>query len=224
MSNVIIISLAYLAGISLLLLLNEVNYHWFRIKGEYTRKMAHVAATLATLPFPYLFSSHWYVLALALLFFGVLWLTQKSQHLNSIHDIRRRSYGSYILPVAIYVTFLIYTKTGNPIMYILPITILAICDPVAALAGMSVKKYNRKLTLPGQNSQKTLVGSLAFFVSSAVLSAIVLFWNQLYEPFIIYRMVIAVAIWSTLAELFSWRGSDNMTIPLSVQFVLIWLV
>ncbi len=224
MTNVLIISLAYLAGISLLLLLNEVNYRWFRIKGEYTRKMAHVVATLATLPFPFLFSSHWYVLVLAALFFGVLWFTQKSQHLNSIHDIRRKSYGSFLLPVAIYVTFLIYTNTGNPVMYILPITILAICDPVAALAGMSVKRYNRKLTLPGHNSQKTLIGSLAFFASSALISAVVLFWSQSSEPNTIYRMVIAIALFSTLAELFSWRGSDNLTIPLSVQLALIWLI
>jgi len=224
MSNVIIISLAYLTGISLLLLLNEVNYRWFRIKGEYTRKMAHVAAALATLPFPYLFSSHWYVLILALLFFVVLWATQKSQFLNSIHDIKRRSYGSYLLPVAIYVTFLIYTKTEDPVTYILPITILAICDPVAALAGMSMKKYNPKLSLPGQSSQKTLAGSLAFFLSSAVLSAVVLFWSQFSEPNVIFRMTILIAILSTLAELFSWRGSDNLTIPLSVQFALVCLV
>jgi len=33
----------------------------------------------------------------------------------------------------------------------------------------------------------------------------------------------AVAVVSTLAELFSWRGSDNLTIPLGAAFTLLLL-
>lgn len=223
MNSVVMISLGYFAGISLLLLLNEVNYQWFKVKGEYSRKVAHVIATLATLPFPYLFSSHWYVLGLALLFFAVLWFTQGSKHLNSIHDINRPSIGSYLLPVAIYCTFLIYTYIGDPVMYILPITILAICDPVAAISGMSMKKHNRSLSLPGIPSKKTVAGSMAFFLSSGLISVVLLSWGQEGSIIKVVYVSVIIAFVGTLAELFSWRGSDNLTIPLSIQLVL-WLL
>ncbi len=217
------ISLGYLAGISLLLVLNEANYRWFKIKGEYSRKIAHVLATLATLPFPYVFSSHWYVLGLAVLFFGVLWFSQRIQQLDSIHDITRDSYGSFLLPLAIYVTFLIYTFSGDPVMYILPITILAICDPVAAIAGMSMKKHNRILSLPGIPSKKTVAGSMAFFLSSGLISVVFLSWGQEGAIIKVVSVSVIIAFVGTLAELFSWRGSDNLTIPLCVQLVL-WLL
>ncbi|MBY5957368.1 hypothetical protein KUV50_04415 [Membranicola marinus] len=223
MDNVLLISLGYLFGISLLLIFNEVNYRWFKIKGEYSRKIAHVLATLATLPFPFLFSSHWYVFFLAALFFVVLWSSQRIRQLNSIHDIARNSYGSYLLPLAIYFTFLGYTFSGDPVMYILPITILAICDPVAALAGMSVKKYNRTLSLPGIPTKKTVVGSFAFLCASAILSLIILNWWSEWTLNKMVLMSINIAIVSTLAELLSWRGSDNLTIPLSVQLT-VWIL
>lgn len=223
MNSVLMVSLGYLAGISLLLVVNEANYRWFKIKTEYSRKMAHVIATLATLPFPYLFSSHWYVLGLAFLFFVVLWFTQRSKHLNSIHNISRRSIGSYLLPAAIYSTFLIYSFTGDPLMYILPITILAICDPVAAIFGMSFKKNNRSLSLPGLPSKKTVAGSMAFFLSSGLISVILLSWGQEGSFFKVGYVSVIIAFVGTLAELFSWRGSDNLTIPLSVQLVL-WMM
>lgn len=224
MDNVLWISLGYLVGISLLLIFNEVNYRWFKIKGEYSRKIAHVLATLATLPFPFLFSSHWYVFGLAALFFVVLWSSQRIRQLNSIHDIARNSYGSYLLPLAIYFTFLGYTYSGAPVMYILPISILAICDPVAALVGMSVKRYNRTLSLPGIPSKKTVLGSLAFFGSSGILSVVLLTWGLEASMDKLVFMSIIIAIVGTLAELISWRGSDNLTIPLSVQLILwIWI-
>lgn len=223
-NNVLLVTLAYLVGISLLLVLNEANYRWLKMKGEYSRKMAHVLATLATVPFPYLFTSHWYVFGLAFLFFGVLYFSQRYKQLNSIHEIGRRSIGSYLLPASIYLTFLIYTFTGNPVIYIIPITILAVCDPVAALVGMSVKTRNVKLTVPWQRSDKTLVGSLAFYVSSMLISIGLLNWFGEGDILSIIRSSLVIALIGTLAELISFRGSDNLTIPLSVQLTLLWLI
>src|SRR5690625_7442279 len=100
MDNVLIISIIYFIGIAILLIANELYYRYLGVKGEYSRKFAHITATFATLPFPYIIPSHWYILVLALLFFAVLYVTQRSTFLNSIHDIRRRSVGSYLLPVS----------------------------------------------------------------------------------------------------------------------------
>ncbi|MBT6765982.1 MAG: phosphatidate cytidylyltransferase, partial [Prolixibacteraceae bacterium] len=55
MVNIIVLSLVYLVGISLLLVFNELNYRRLKVKGEFTRKFAHFTSTLAVVPFPYIF-------------------------------------------------------------------------------------------------------------------------------------------------------------------------
>jgi phytol kinase len=89
MTNIIVISILYLVGISLLLIFNELNYRRLKVKGEFTRKFAHFTATLAVVPFPYIFPSHWYVLILASIFFALLFIKHQIKQLRSINDIER---------------------------------------------------------------------------------------------------------------------------------------
>ncbi|RUT73382.1 phosphatidate cytidylyltransferase [Ancylomarina longa] len=221
MNNIIVLSFVYLVGIVLLLAFNELNYRRFKIKGEFTRKFAHFAATLATVPFPYIFPSHWYILVLALLFFAVLFITQYSKQLKSIHDIDRKSIGSYLLPLSIYLTFLISCELNSKILYILPMLILAICDPMAAILGMNIEKFNGRINLFGYKFNKTWLGSGAFLLTSFVISIIALYFNRELFDLKTFWLAFSIALISTLAELISWRGSDNLTIPLSVVLILV---
>jgi len=220
MDNVLIISIIYFIGIAILLIANELYYRYLGVKGEYSRKFAHITATLATLPFPYIIPSHWYILVLALLFFAVLYVTQRSTFLNSIHDIRRRSVGSYLLPVSIYITFLISSILDSKILFILPMLILAICDPVAAIVGMSVKRFNKNIQIGGYILQKTWLGSAGFLVSSFIITIIALYLHLGALNLKTIYISLMVGAVGTLAELVSWRGSDNLTIPLSVLLIL----
>jgi len=221
MVNTIVLSFVYLIAIVLLLVFNELNYRRFKLKGEITRKFAHFTATLAVVPFPYIFTSHWYVFALALIFFAVLFITKFSKQLKSIHDIERRSVGSYLLPLSIYTTFLISFLLENKFIYLLPMLILAICDPMAAILGISMKTYNGRIVLFGRKLHKTWLGSGSFLVSSLVISIIALYFHREVFDLKTFWLALVVAITSTLAELISWRGSDNLTIPLSVVFILV---
>ncbi len=224
MENIIVLTFVYLIGIVLLLAFNELNYRRLNIKGEITRKFAHFTATLAAVPFPYIFPSHWYVLVLALLFFAGLYITQNSKQLRSIHDIERKSIGSYLLPISIYATFLISGLLNNYFLYILPMLILAICDPMAAILGINIKKNNGRIKIFGHKLNKTWLGTTAFFVTSFVISLIALYFHL--EVFVLktFWIASAVAITTSMAELFSWRGSDNLTIPLTALLVLAMLL
>lgn len=221
MGNTITLSVVYLIAISLLLIFNELNYRRFKVKGEITRKFAHFVSTLAVVPFPYIFSSHWYVLILASVFFIVLFITQHSKFLNSIHDIERKSVGSYLLPLSIYVSFYLASKYEMKFYYILPMLILAICDPMAAILGMNIKQKNQKIIIFGIDTGKTILGSGAFLVTSFMISIIALFFNRGVFDFKTFWLALLVSVIGTLAELISWRGSDNLTIPLSVCFTLL---
>jgi dolichol kinase len=224
MGNTITLSVVYLLAIGLLLIFNELNYRRFKVKGEITRKFAHFVSTLAVVPFPYIFTSHWYVFILASIFFVFLFVTQYSKQLKSIHDIERKSVGSYLLPFSIYITFYLSTKFDLKFYYILPMLILAICDPMAAILGMNIKKKNQDIVIFGIHTGKTILGSGGFLVTSFFISIIALYFNRGVFDFKTFWLATAVAIISTLAELFSWRGSDNLTIPLSVCFTLLWLL
>lgn len=221
MVNTVVLAFVYLLGIGILLIFNELNYRHLKVKGEITRKFAHFTATLATVPFPYIFSSHWYVLILAAIFFVVLFATQYGKQLKSIHDIERKSVGSYLLPFSIYITFLISCLLNSKFMYILPMLILAVCDPMAAILGMSTRKNNGKIRLFGIKTTKTVIGSCAFLVTSFIISLIALYFHRTVFDLKTFWLAMAVALVGTLAELVSWRGSDNLSIPVGVVIVLI---
>ena len=221
MENLVVLSIVYLIGISVLLVFNELIYRRLSPSGEITRKFAHFSATLATVPFPYIFSSHWYVLILALLFFVVLFFTRNGKQLKSIHDIKRKSVGSYLLPLSIYITFLISSLMENKFIYILPILILAVCDPMAAIMGINIKNYNGRIKIAGKKLNKTWLGSGTFLVTSFVISIIALYFNRGVFDFESFWLAMLVAVTSMLAELISWRGFDNLSIPLSAVLILV---
>jgi phytol kinase len=224
MGTILLLSFVYLIGIVILLAFNELNYRRLKVKGEVTRKFAHFTGTLAVIPFPYIFTSHWYVFVLALLFFLGLFITQFSKQLNSIHDIERKSVGSYLLPLSIYVTFLISYLLDNKFIYVLPMLILAICDPMAAILGINIKKYNGRIKVFGYKLNKTWLGSGAFLLTSFIISVIALYFHQELFNVKTFWLALAIAVAGTLAELISWRGSDNLTIPLSIVLVLVVLL
>lgn len=224
MGNTITLSIVYFVAIILLLGFNELNYRRLNVKGEITRKFAHFTATVAVVPFPYIFSSHWYVLVLAFIFFVALFVTQYSKQLKSIHDIERKSVGSYLLPAAIYLTFLISNLLDNKFIYILPMLILGICDPMAAIVGMGMKKNNHQIKLFGIATGKSIFGSGAFLFTSFIISLIALYFHRGLFDFKTFWLAAVIAAISSLAELISWRGSDNLTIPVSVAFGLLWLL
>ncbi|MFW6371787.1 MAG: phosphatidate cytidylyltransferase, partial [Bacteroidota bacterium] len=221
MGNQLALTFIFLVAIISLLVFTELIYRRLGLKGEVTRKIAHFTATLSTITFPYLFNDHWYVLALAAFFFIVLFVSRHGTQLKSIHDITRKSVGSYLLPIAIYLTFYISYKMNSSFHFILPILILAISDPAAGIMGINMKIYNHRIRLFGHTLNKTILGSATFFVSSFMISVIALYFNRVVFDLKTFWLALGIALVSTLVEMFSWKGSDNLFIPLSVILMLV---
>jgi len=221
MKNQIALTFIFLIAITCLLVFNELGYRRLGLKGEITRKFAHFTATLSTVTFPYLFNDHWYVLVLALIFFIVLFISRNGTQLKSIHDIDRKSAGSYLLPLSIYLTFLVSVKLGNKFLYILPILILSICDPMAGILGINLKSYNHNIHIFRYKTKKTWLGSGSFLVSSFIISLIALYFYRMAFDLKPFWLALGIAVAGTLAELFSGRGTDNIFVPLSVLLMLV---
>jgi dolichol kinase len=99
--------------------------------------------------------------------------------------------------------------------------ILAISDPMAAILGINIKAYNGRIKLFGEKLNKTWLGSGAFLVSSFVISLIALYFHRGIFDLKAFWLALTIGIVTTLAELISWRGSDNISIPLSAVAVLV---
>lgn len=88
--------------------------------------------------------------------------------LKSINAIERSLVGSIAYPIAVYGCYLAYDFYDKTLLfYYLPILILAISDPLAAL--VLGKTWPWGVYKSGED-KKTLMGSMAFFVSAFFVS------------------------------------------------------
>ena len=206
--NAILLSFVFI----LLFGIAELLYHKAKVKAEYTRKLVHITGGLITLLFPLLLNNHWYVLILSILFFGILFFSIQYGILPSINAVKRATRGSLLFPVAVYICYLTFERSGNDIKFFyLPILILSFSDSLAALAGKAwpIGKYHL-----GKHT-KTLMGSSMFLLSAFIISVLLLNISQtnVYgQPQTLYTATL-IATTTTGVEAVCNKGYDNITIP-----------
>ncbi|MCB0696201.1 MAG: hypothetical protein KDC07_02485 [Chitinophagaceae bacterium] len=221
MSAELIILLQLAACFLVLFGIAELLYHFANVKAELTRKIVHIGTGLLTLLFPVYLSYTWQVVLICSSFLVLLLLSTRFRFLQAINNIDRKSAGSHLYPVIVVIVFIYYkyqsvsSSFDDYLYFYLPVLLMAICDPVAALVG------NRLGQVKGQ---KTRAGSIAFFLS-AVIVAVVLFslFNthaQSIAMTIVYSL--GIALFTAIAERYSKHGLDNMTIPLAA-IAFLWM-
>lgn len=199
--------------------LAEWLYHFVKVKAEWTRKIVHVGTGLLTLLFPVVLGSHWQVLFLCASFLVILLASLKFGWLPSINAIDRFSFGSILFPMIVYALFLVFQMAGKGLLiFYLPILILAICDPVAALVGKRFPFGPYRIMGCG----KSAAGSLAFLISALLVTAMTIFALNAVSAGT--RPILLVAPIATVAEALGVKGMDNLTIPASVVLTLCLIV
>jgi dolichol kinase len=196
----------FLSYFSLIIILCEL-LHRRGVAVEYTRKLAHALATLSCLFATSCFSSHWYVSGLIIATFSILYIGCQKKLFPSINSVSRKTCGAYMLPVSIGLVYYLSLYLKNELFFILPVVILAISDSLACILG---RNYKSKIIV----ANKTLIGSIVFFLSTFILSSFIL-WFSLEEIRSI-GIALGVSVIATGVELISPNGSDNLTIPLLV--------
>ncbi|NOQ73724.1 MAG: phosphatidate cytidylyltransferase [Crocinitomix sp.] len=207
-----LINMAIYTGLFLALFaIAELLYHYAKVYVEITRKTVHLGTGLITLSFPIFLTTHWSVLILTVSFVVILALSKKFNLLKSINGITRTSRGSILYPIIIYTTYLIFTLFDDVLFFYLPILILAICDPIAALTGKKWPIGKFKIF----KETKTLMGSSCFFISCVILttSFVIPLRDNWFE---ITCVTLFISIVTTVVEAASQKGWDNLFIPLSV--------
>ena len=205
----------YAASFLVLFGITEIMYYR-RVHVEFTRKTAHVGTGLITLTFPLFLETHWSVLILCISFVGILHFSNKYKVLKSINGIRRKSKGSILYPIIIYMTYWIFTLFDDVLFFYLPILILAVCDPLAAYTG---RKWPRGVYTVGTDT-KTMTGSTFFFISCVLLT--LFFTINLRDSWLeIICVTLFIGLFTTIAEGLSQKGWDNLFIPLTVTVTLL---
>jgi dolichol kinase len=219
MIDQITITTLFFTGFCCIIYAAEYLHKHYAINPEYTRKMAHSIATLSSLIFIYTIKSHWYILILGLFFFVLLLVAKRMKLFNSIDAVNRKTGGSYLLPVSVYIVFYIASTSGNNLLFILPILLLGISDPLAGFIGTYFRNRINKITLFNYLLDKTILGSSVFFMSTLIISLITLYLFD-YELSKLLFLSILIAVTTTVTELLSPYGTDNLTVPLITVMLL----
>ncbi len=204
---------ALLAGMIILLTLTE---YWFRRRpqsAETMRKFIHIGTGVAVLPAPWLFRSHLPILLITIAFATAnLWSIRRGR-LKSIHEVSRVSFGTFYYPLSFAILLLLFWERDVMILSI-AFALMAFGD---AAAGLVAQQFPHRKILPLPWDKKSLPGCAAMFVASALITGLgLLVFHQRHAlSFVVgCEVAMAIGLLATAAETLSYRGSDNLTVPL----------
>jgi phytol kinase len=189
----------------------------FGIDAEMQRKLIHVTTGTVALFFPLLFTN---ALPVFLLIGAalILMFALRSPALASVggvlHDVKRESYGEIYLALAIAFTF--FRAQGEPILYVLPLLVITLSDTASALVGTS---YGRR-RFPVEDGTKSLEGVVAFFTVTWLVAMVTLLLLTDAPRLNVVILSFLIAAFCALVEAESWRGLDNLFVPIGAHLLL----
>jgi dolichol kinase len=203
-----------------------------RLDPEVGRKLVHISLGLYCLAFPLVFEHAWEVAITCALALGIFMLARgmMRQSLGAgLHGVERTSYGELLFAVSVALLFwlkdghfIAVAVQGKPppmgsVLYIVPILILTLCDAASAVVG---SRYGKRLFRIEEGS-KSVEGVVVFAVTAWLMSLIAFL---LLTPNIgrgeVILLAFITAAFGALLEAASWRGLDNLFIPLGLYFLL----
>lgn len=219
MSSQFLSLLVFLLLLLLLIIVTEVLHRFLKWPAEQSRKFLHVSGGIMCLLFPSFFHSHWWLLPLATLAFLLLFISYRKKLLPSVHLTKRHSVGSVLFPLPVYVCFLTADILHDNLYFYLPVSLLTISDTAAEIGG-NKWGYRSKKFFAGQ---KTLAGSVSFFITALPLICGWLYFMNNNQPLInIAAAGLIIAFITTVTELITLHGWDNLSVP-AVTLLLIML-
>ena len=189
---------AFLSAIGLLtfFLIVEVIFRWRQLDPEQSRRLSHMTGTLFGIGIASYFSRSIFI-TIALLFLAIIIISRRKNYFSHIHKVFRKTFGEELLPVGLLVSYLI--SNANPDIFIPTFLITGFSDPVN---GYVVQK-----------SKSRMFGSAMFLLTAFVI----LFFFSDIKPL----TAILIGLSATIVERLSSYGTDNLTVPAIVAWLLL---
>jgi dolichol kinase len=187
---------------------------------ELTRKAVHFGGGMIALAFPLVFGSPITVAILALLFSGLLILTRRLGILGSVQGVERITIGEIIYPIAIASTLFLSTISGGPLLYWIPLLILAVSDAAAGIIGKGYGRHRYRIS----GETKSVEGSLAFYISSflIILAGLAISGDLGLPAMLLIAHITSLLL--TAVEAVSPNGIDNLAVPIAAWGLLALLI
>jgi phytol kinase len=214
--GLIVASVAMLLVVMVAVKLAGRRYAW---SAELQRKCVHVATGLYALTLPLTFSERWPVLVLIGVAGAVMLVLRQPRFAkaglgSALHGVERTSYGELLL--ALSVGFIFCFSIDRPVLFVLPITVLTLSDAAAAMIGT---RYGRRL-FAVEAGTKSLEGVAAFFLVTWIVAMVVLLTMTDIGRVNVALLSLAIAAFGALVEADSWRGFDNLFVPVGIHLFL----
>jgi len=172
-----------------------------RLPLELTRKATHIL-TGVTVALSAFYVEHSYLLLLSLMFIVVIAVSRSRGIFRSIHDPERSGAGELWYPTGILLAAILFPE---PRVFMYAILILAVSDGLAGVVG----KLLGKRQVVYISAPKTYLGTSVFVVTAFGLSLLVV------SP----TAAIVAALYLALIELLSFKGMDNLILPLAAGVI-----
>lgn len=174
-----------------------VKNHYLEVESG--RKILHLVSILSCALVIHLTENRASLGIIFMIFFIILMVIA---HKNVLIPSERKSYGIALFAFA----FAVLLWSDLPLKSILfGAVVLAISD---ALAGWIGQKYAvRKIVFLSES--KSWLGFTVFFISTAIIAIAFIGFSP---------VILIIALIPALSELFSYKGSDNLTIPIIAAF------
>ena len=201
-----------------------------KIPDELFRKLLHFVLLGAYIPFLFAFETWWSAALLAIMlivvFYPVLALAVRIPAFSSFVNERKRGEFKSSLVLALGVMAgsicLCWGWLGDRYLVLACVYAWGVGDAFAALIGKQFGKH--KICLPFADSRKSIEGSLAMFVTSAVAVCIVMLCRGGMEVWECLIVACVAAITTTFVELCSKGGYDTVTCPVAAMIVILPLI
>jgi len=197
MNQYIIATIGFL-GFGTLLGSLEVLSRKFSLPPELIRRISHISGALFTIFFSFYLSAY-LLLAILGIFTIIMFISRLLKVFNHIHAVSRPTIGEELLPIGFIAAYLI--SNGNSTIFVPSILIVGVADPITGIVMQKYKKH-----------------SLGILVFALVSIPLLMLFSQ--API---WMSIMIAVVVSLVERISSYGTDNLSIPVSVALLLLYI-
>ncbi|MBN1480976.1 DUF92 domain-containing protein [candidate division KSB1 bacterium] len=205
--------------------LSELIRRLFKWSPEATRKLVHIVVGIVVATTPFVLHSMWPMVFLGVLFTAIDFIAVRRGLFPGMHGTARHTYGTVFYPIS----FVILTVTlwnHHKLILVTSMLIMAISDAMAAIVG---ERAQKPLFLHFGPEKKSVQGSVAMFLTTFFIVmltcqvAVILGYYDL-SLWRIFWIAGVIGIIATASEVISAQGSDNLTVPLGVAFVMYYLL
>ena len=218
-SGILLVILVIILGCS------ELVRKKFDLSISFTRKFVHIITGILIAITPLFLERPYPLLIISGIFSVLNWIAIQKKWMPGIHATDRISYGTVFYPISFFILIILLWERHLTIL-VISMLIMAIADALAAIIGEKIKK---PIQYQFDSEPKSVQGSAVMLIASLLITIVGLKLFSPYEMLVsgftqLFWIAAIVAIIATACESISFKGSDNLTVPLGAAFALHYMI